>query len=235
MLRSSHHALAAAIAALALAVGGLAVVLAAEHDVFSSSSGSSTVHGSGVAATQTRKVAPFTGVELSGSNVVEIHVDGGHSVVVHADDNLLNRVTTTVRHGRLVVGNVPGSFQTKSPMDVEIHTRTLGTLSLTGSGVLSAVGVDAPSLTVTLAGSGVLRASGTVHRLQVGLNGSGDAQLAELVARDVRAVVSGSGRILTTATESLDASIPGSGAVIYMGNPAHVSSSTTGSGAVIRG
>ena len=235
MLRHQFHPLATVLTVLALAIGGLGVLLAVEHDVFTSTSGSSAVHGSGIAASQTRRVAPFTGVELAGSNVVAIHVDGTQSVVVHADDNLLNRVTTAVHDGQLVIGNLPGSFQTKSPMYVEIHAPALDVLYLTGSGVVSAMGIGTPRLTVTLTGSGVLRASGTVTRLDVSLPGSGDAQLSELTARDARAVVSGSGRILLTATESLNASVPGSGAVVYAGNPAHITTSSSGSGAVIRG
>jgi Putative auto-transporter adhesin, head GIN domain len=86
-----------------------------------------------------------------------------------------------------------------------------------------------------LTGSGVLRASGTVTRLDASLTGSGDAQLSDLTARDARAVVSGSGRILVTATHSLSASVPGSGAVVYTGNPEHVTTSSSGSGAVVRG
>jgi putative autotransporter adhesin-like protein len=235
MLRHQFHPLATVLALLALAIGGLGVLLAVEHDVFTTSSGSPTVHGSGVAAFQSRRVAPFTGVELSGSNVVDLRVDGTQSVVVHADDNLLNRVTTTVHDGRLVIGNTPGSFQTKSPMHVEIHARTLDVLYLTGSGVVSAIGIKTPSLAVKLTGSGVLRASGTVTRLDASLTGSGDAQLSDLTARDARALVSGSGRILVTATHSLNASVPGSGAVVYTGNPEHITTSSSGSGAVARG
>ena len=33
------------------------------------------------------------------------HVGGEQSVVVHADGNLLDRVTTRVRGGKLVIGN----------------------------------------------------------------------------------------------------------------------------------
>ena len=86
-----------------------------------------------------------------------------------------------------------------------------------------------------LAGSGVLRASGTATRLDVTLSGSGDAQLEQLAARDVHAVVTGSGRILVTTTKSLDAAVPGSGVIVYSGNPAHVTTNVTGSGAVTRG
>jgi hypothetical protein len=51
----------------------------------------------------------------------------------------------------------------------------------------------------------------------------------------VHAVVSGSGLIQVTATTSLDAAVPGSGTIIYSGNPPQVTTSVTGSGAVTRG
>jgi hypothetical protein len=43
----------------------------------------------------------------------------------------------------------------------------------------------------------------------------------------------GSGTIFVTATESLDASIPGSGTIIHARNPEAVAKSVTGSGAII--
>jgi hypothetical protein len=49
----------------------------------------------------------------------------------------------------------------------------------------------------------------------------------------VTAVVSGSGRIVVTATRSLDASVSGSGAIFYGGDPTKVVTSITGSGAVV--
>ena len=222
-------------AALALVLVALGVVLLVRHDVFQSSSGSSSAHGSGVAVTQTRSLASFTGIELAGSNVVSIRVGSKQSVVVHADDNLLRRVTTRVKAGTLVVGNTPGSFTTKSPMSVEISVPSLRALDLAGSGVISVSGIQTRSLTARVSGSGVLVARGSAAQLDVAVSGSGDARLAALVARDVRAVVRGAGRILVTATESLDAAVPGTGAITYSGNPAHVTTSVTGVGAVIQG
>ena len=52
------------------------------------------------------------------------------------------------------------------------------------------------------------------------------------MADDARAVVSGSGRIVLTATKSLDATVSGSGAIMYGGNPEEVEQSVTGSGAI---
>ncbi len=211
---------------------GVALLLLLRYDVFTRSSSSNGVQGSGVAATQTRELPTFQSVELAGSNNVSIRVGGKQSVVVHADDNLLGRVTTEVQAGNLVIGNTTGSFTTKRPMSVDVDVPALRALKLSGSGVVDVTGIKTASLTVTLSGSGVLHADGRATRLDVTLAGSGDAQLQQLVAREVHAVVSGSGRILVTATKSLNAAVPGSGAVIYSGNPAQLTTSVTGNGAV---
>jgi putative autotransporter adhesin-like protein len=191
--------------------------------------------GSGTAAAQTRHLGAFSGVDLAGSSNVTVHAGGRQSVVVHADDNLLGQVTTQVRARTLVIGT-RGSFTTNSPMRVEISVPSLEavTLSGSGSGAITAGNIQGPRLSVSLSGSGVVRASGTVTRLDVSLGGSGDAQLDQLVARDVHAVLAGSGRILTHATNTLQASVPGSGTIVYSGNPAHVTRSITGSGAITR-
>ena len=96
-------------------------------------------------------------------------------------------------------------------------------------------GINAPQLTVTLSGSGILDARGTATQLNMTLGGSGLAQLTDLFARNVHAVVTGSGLMRVTATARLNAAVPGTGAIIYSGNPPHVTSSVTGSGAVTRG
>jgi len=229
-----HSRWVAALLFLVLVETTLLLVLLFRSDAFDGSS-SPGVHGSGIAVSQTRELALFKSVELAGSNNVIVDVGHEQSVVVHADDNLLRYVTTRVRAMRLVVGNLSGSFSTKSPMWVEIRVPTLTALRLTGSGTVSARGIDSRVLRATLDGNGVLRATGTATRLFADVGGSGDAQLQQLIARDVHAVVNGSGRILVTATDRLDASIPGSGAVVYLGHPLRVSTSVTGSGAVIPG
>ena len=111
-----HHRSRWVLAAiLAFLLGGLAVALLYHFDVLGGSSGSgssiSTTEGSGVSATQARDVAAFSSVELAGSNNVVIHVGDRQkqSVVVKGDDNLLQRVTTEVQSGRLVIANTPAT------------------------------------------------------------------------------------------------------------------------------
>jgi len=220
-------------AILAFLLGGLAVALLYEANVFGGpSSATAGTEGSGVPATQTRDLPAFTSVELAGGNNVVVHVGGKQSVVVKADDNLLNRVTTEVDAGTLVVGNTPGGLTTKSPMSVDVTVPTLDALTLAGGGNILVDGIEATHLTVTLSGSGNVTGSGTAAALDVTLAGSGNVRFTRVSSENVHAVLSGSGNIFVTATKSLDASVPGSGTIAYAGNPQYVTKAVTGSGAI---
>jgi hypothetical protein len=161
-----------------------------------------------------------------------VSVGDTQSVVVHADDNLLAKITTTVKAGELLIGSAPGPYTTKSPSSVEVTVPSLDSVTLSGSGIIDVSGIYAPTLSVRLPGSGVLRAEGRTTSLNARLDGSGDVQLQGLVAKDVHAVVSGSGRILVTATRNIDATVSGNGAIVYGGNPPQVTTHMTGSGAI---
>jgi putative autotransporter adhesin-like protein len=116
-----------------------------------------------------------------------------------------------------------------------VRVPTLDALTLSGSGNVVVSGIDAERLTVSLPGSGTLTGSGTARGLDVTVSGSGTVQFARLVANDARALVSGSGSIFVTATQTLDASVTGSGAIVYAGHPQEVTKSVTGNGAITGG
>lgn len=189
---------------------------------------------SGVPAAQIRTLPAFAAVELAGAAAVSVHVGGRQSVVVHADANLIARVATAVEARTLVVGT-RGSFQTKSPLRVDVTVPALTAVTLSGDGVVAVTGIASRRLVVHVPGNGVLAVTGTVDRLVADLTGSGDVQLQHLVARDVDASISGAGRLQVVATRSLAASVSGAGVVVYGGDPEHVTTRVTGTGAVVRG
>jgi putative autotransporter adhesin-like protein len=191
------------------------------------------VHGSGVPATQTRTVPSFEAIDLTGSSSITVHVGARQAVVVHADDNLIHRITTDTRDGVLVVSE-RGRFSTKVPLSVDVTVPTLAAVGLIGSGTINVEGISAQSFTAELLGSGLLTVSGTVHRLDATLAGSGNMQLGHLMSRSVTATVPGSGRIDVHATHTLNASISGNGQIVYSGDPKTVNQIVNGSGVILR-
>ena len=145
-----------------------------------------------------RSVSRFTAVDLAGFNNVVVRAGGRQSVVVHADGNLLRRVTTRVRAGRLVIGTTPGNLAARSPMYVVVTLPSVEALTLRmHQGNIIVSDLDSRRLTVRLPGAGTIRATGRAARLDVTISGSGTALLGQLVARDVKAGVSGDGSIVS--------------------------------------
>jgi hypothetical protein len=117
-------------------------------------------------------------------------------------------------------------------MRVDVTVPSLEALTLSGSGNMVLDGARARSLDVTLPGNGTLTGSGRATHLDITVGGSGTAQFTRLVANRVRALVSGSGSIFATATKSLNATVSGTGTILYLGNPQRVTKNVTGTGAI---
>jgi Protein of unknown function (DUF2807). len=216
--------------AMLVVVAGLLVVLLTRHPP----SSPATIQGSGVAAAQTRTLPTFRGVELAGAADVVVHVGGPQRVVVHADDNLVQLVTTRVRGGDLVIGTT-GSFSTARQMVIDMTVPSLSSATLSGSGVVVVEGLRTERFVVDVSGSGVLSVTGKADRLTATLDGSGDVQLQDLVAHDATVLVAGSGRLLVQATGALDARVSGVGAIIYTGSPTSITQRITGTGSITSG
>ncbi len=221
---------------LIVVIIGIALVLVAAALVLGIDRGtrSHSTQGSGVAGAESRTVTDFTGVELAGAINVNVRVGGPRRVVVHADDNLLDRVTARVRSGILVI-DTHGSFTANSPTYVDVTTPALVAADLSGSGELAVAAVAARTFTATLAGSGVLSVSGRADQVDATVSGSGSLRLGSLVGKDVRVAVAGTGEVAVQATDSLDASVSGTGAIRYTGSPGKVTTHVSGTGTVTAG
>lgn len=208
------------------------LVAAIGASVIRHQSAPTTTHGSGQSVTQRRDLAPVTSVELTGSTVVTVRLGRPQTVLVRGDDNLVGRVTTTVRAGRLAIGT-RGSFATTAPMSVGVVVPSLDALTLSGSGTVVVEGVSGAHLSLRVPGTGTVRATGAVDRLDVVLSGSGAVQLADLVAQDVTARVEGTGHIAVHATESLVATVTGAGSIVSSGTPQRVEKHLDGAGSIV--
>lgn len=214
----------AALVALVLAAIALVVVLDDDS--------TTTTQGSGATASATRELPPFTALDLAGANTVTIGIGGVQRVVVHGDENVIPLVTTEVEAGTLVIAQSE-SFDTESQVSVEVVVPSLDSVRLSGAGTVTVDGHDLERLNVSVPGAGLIRGSGDVERLDVELAGTGDIELAELVASAVTVTLSGAGNVHVHATDSLEAGVSGTGSVFYAGDPASVSQAITGTGVIV--
>ena len=114
---------------MALLLAVVVIVLLIDRVAFNNST-SPRATGSGIEATQVRSLPPFSALDLTGANNVTVHVGATQSVTVHADDNLIGRITTRVQSGSLLIGNTPGNFSTRAPTIVAVTVPSLGAITL---------------------------------------------------------------------------------------------------------
>jgi hypothetical protein len=217
---------------LVVALAAFAAGCGATVVVYGHHGGTRKVDGSGVPATVVRELPPFDKIELSGFGTVDVHPGSPQKVTVSGDDNVVPLVTTEVHGDTLVVGSKNASISTKLPLVVGIRVPSVTASSLTGSGELNVDGVAGPAFDASLSGTGTLDVGGRVDELSAEVSGVGSAALEHLVAKNVRVVVSGVGSAHVYATHSLDASVPGTGSVLYRGDPPQVTTHVTGLGSV---
>lgn len=209
--------------------------------------------GSGVVVTEAREAVGFSAIDLQGAGRVEVAVTGTESIEITAEDNILPRLTSEVRDGRLVLGT-RGSIRPTEDIVYTITAADLDGLSVSGSGGIEVDGIEAETLDLDVSGSGAITAAGTsagrvdvdisgsgavlvtgvADALDLSLSGSGSFEGSDLEVAAGAVSLSGSGNAVVNASRTLDVSVSGSGNVVYLGEPS-TTVSTTGSGSISRG
>lgn len=206
---------------------------------------------------QNRHLSGFTGVEVIGSYDVFIKQGSTESVIVEADDDVIDRIITEVKGGTLKIytkkSNWNFSWENKKTA-IYVTAKDLNNISLVGSGDVSFVdGISTNKLSLKVTGSGDLSGKVNVKALESSLTGSGDIKLSgqaqtssvtvtgsgDFSARDLvtnRSIVQvrGSGDAGVNVSQQLDASVAGSGDIRYTGSAKQISSSKSGSGDISR-
>jgi hypothetical protein len=195
--------------------------------------GGDQVKGSGNRKTESRDVPEFNELVVSGAYRVEIDCGKSRSLELEADDNILPLIKTEVAGGRLELKQERG-FKVDSLPLVRINVPDLKSLSVPGAGDIRLDDVSNATLKLTIDGAGKLRASGETGTLDLTLNGAGLIDAQELRAQTATVVSNGAGHASVHASESLDATVNGVGAIDYYGNPKTVNPKVNGIGKINR-
>jgi len=115
---------------------------------------------------------------------------------------------------------------------VEITTRTIESIQISGSSNISYKDISQTGLSVKISGSGSVALSGAVDYLRGKVSGSGDITAKELIAKNAELKVSGSGDIRANVTNHAEVEVSGSGDIKVIGKPTTKSKRCTGSGSI---
>ena len=206
-----------------------------------------------------RHLSGFHEVNVSGSFDVYITQGSTESVKVEAPDEIIDRIITEVDGGVLKIYNKRdfnwnGWFGHNQKVAIYVSLKDVNNISLSGSGdIYFKEGVSANTLKVNLVGSGDVVGKIEVKMLETRLSGSGDIKLTgsaesstvsivgsgNFTARSMISVncsvrVAGSGDAQVNVSNSLNASVSGSGDIHYSGNVRQISTSKSGSGDISR-
>ena len=107
-------------------------------------------------------------------------------------------------------------------------------VDLEASGDARISGLNGGSLALAGYGSGSFVAEGSVDALDIRIQGSGDANLEDLRAREARILINGSGDASAHVTDTIIATVNGTGEIVYRGEPRNVTEDVNGTGRISR-
>jgi hypothetical protein len=194
--------------------------------------GPDQIIGSGTLVSEQRSVAAFTGIRVTGIGNVRITQDTVESLRIEADDNIIDRVTTSVNSGVLLVGLEQGSYNNVT-INVYASMTTITRLEIVGAGDFRVTApLQTDEIECRITGAGNITLSGTATDQTIVITGAGSVHNFDLVSATCSATISGTGSVEVNVTQQLDATISGTGSIVYAGNPPVVHSSVTGVGSI---
>ncbi len=208
--------------------------------------------GSGNIKTETRNVGSFDAISVGGSFDVEVKIGDVVSVVVEADDNIINYIETRVSGNTLKISTEDLHNFSDVHMKIYVTAPVITAINAAASADVVAEGiltstekitfkasssasikaeVNAPEIITDASSSATITLSGKTKTHKTEASSSADIQAFDLLSENTTANVSSSGNIQVHASVRLDAHANSSGSIDYKGAAA-VTKSESSSGSV---
>lgn len=212
------------------------------------------IKGNGNVVTVKRTTSDYDGIGIGGSFDVVLVKGKEGSITIKGEENLIPYIETEVKGSTLQIKYKKNTnIRTTRKLVVTVTYSDIDKVSLGGSGNVTNEGVinannlkislggsgnitlavDADDIKSSIGGSGNIKLSGKADELVCSIAGSGSIKAYELTTETLSATIAGSGSIRTTVNKKIKAKVVGSGSIYYKGNPKYVDSKSVGSGDII--
>jgi len=160
-----------------------------------------TIIGTGDVETMEVSVPDFEGVSVTGTCNVDIVIGETQSILLHAQQEILNVMSYEVKNRILEIGFKPDyTVNTSKEISASIVIPAVSHVSITGAGDYTLEGAQQ-------------------DLLDIQITGTGNVSAFDLEVKDCTIRISGAGNCEVNVSESLDVIISGVGNVTYMGQP----------------
>jgi hypothetical protein len=209
------------------------------------------VKGTGNVRTETRKMAGFTKIDISGGYKVTLKQDSTESISITTDDNLFKYIETNITGGTLRVHsrrNVCSSGETTIIIGVKnldkisasgaVEVRSAGRLTvqdlnfdLSGSTKID-MELYAGRVRTVASGSTEVYLKGQAASNEVDLSGSGKVEALDFVVGKYKISTSGASECKINVLNELDVHTSGASDIQYRGNPGKVNNDQSGASSI---
>lgn len=211
------------------------------------------VKGSGNVIQKSFDFTGFSRVDLGSAFVGEIKRGDGWSVVVSADDNIMERISVTMEEQTLRV-RTTGFMINASRLRVDISMPTIEALAVGGASHTTIDGfarvpafalllagasqvkgeISADALTVQPSGASKVELRGAGGTLSISSSGASHASLAGLPVESATVNLSGASHATVNVSRTLDVSASGASHLVYLGDATVASSKMSGGSSLKR-
>lgn len=145
-------------------------------------------------ALQTRALAPFNQVMISGPINVNLHAGYARSqIILRGDPRDLSQVIATVTNGKLSVFSK--GYPQFGAVSIEIYSRNLNGLTYRGSGIITGNDLHSSLLDLDITNSNTTTLSGNIFLRRITVNGDGLTRINGIRAQNLQLSMSGNPKV----------------------------------------
>ena len=196
------------------------------------------VRGDGNVVKEERNVKEFNEIQISGAYMVFLTQGSKEELIIEADENLMDLITTKVVDGKLKIYNKKDIRSSKKmniyltfveidelsvsgAVDIEGTNKfTLNELSLNVSGAAEIfLDIELKELDAELSGASEFEIRGFAKEVVIEISGASELDASDFKVEEMQIEISGAADAKVFATESLEINASGASNIKYRGNP----------------
>jgi len=196
------------------------------------------VRGDGNVVKEERNVKEFDEIQVSGAYMVYLTQGSKEELIIEADENLMDLITTKVVDGKLKIYNKKDIRSSKKmniyltfveidelsvsgAVDIEGTNKfTLNELSLNVSGAAEIfLDIELKELDAELSGASEFEIRGFAKEVVIEISGASELDASDFKVEEMQIEISGAADAKVFATESLEINASGASNIKYRGNP----------------